>query len=117
MVQGTGRTQKGFSLGYMSAGHLGGEPEQFRSYWIKCVYRQCSAKKTVGTTQGGEMSQSHETLGPQRSEGQAESAAYIKKHHKISCLCTRSISGCEGDVNSMVSSSTFECARGPGYTH
>lgn len=72
----------------------------------------------VGTTQGGEMSQGHESSGPHRSEGRAErSAVYIKKHHEISCVCTRSVSGCGGDVNSMVSTSIFECAFGPEYTH
>lgn len=101
MVQGTGRAQKGFCLGYMSVSLLGGELQQLRSYWTKRVYRQCSAEKMVGTTQGGEMSQGHETSGLQRSEGWAErSAAYIEKHHKISCVCSRSISGCGGDVNS-----------------
>lgn len=42
----------------------------------------------VGTTEGGGISQGHETSGLQRSEGQAEiSSAYIKKHHKVPCVC------------------------------
>ena len=46
--------------------------------------------------------------GSQRSEGQTEkNATYIKKQQELSCAWTRSIGGCGGHVNPMVSSSTL----------
>lgn len=55
--------------------------------------------------------------GSQRSEGQAEkNAAYIKKQQELSCARTRSTGSCGGCANTMVPSSTFECACGAGGT-
>lgn len=88
------RGLKGFPWGYASVqGHLGREPQQFSSSWIKDAYRHCSAESKVRNVQDEEKCWGHETSGLPEKWRTSRKKCCLHQEAARALLCVDQISG------------------------